>query len=64
MGLGFDIFRRLDDGHPLWIAQADNLEDARRKLEAIRRINPGNYFVHDASTGRPVSTDADESPPI
>jgi hypothetical protein len=60
MGFGFDIFRRLDDGNPLWVAQADTLEEARRRLDAIRRISPGTYFVRDASTGEPVASDLEE----
>lgn len=59
MGFGFDIFRRLDDGSPLWVAQADTLDDARRQLEAICKTRPGEYFVRDASTGDPVLPDAD-----
>jgi hypothetical protein len=60
MSFGFDIFRRLDDGSPLWVAQADNLDDARRQLDVIRKINPGKYFVRDAATGHPVGSDADD----
>ena len=59
MGLGFDIFRRLDDGTPLWIAQADTFDDAKRQLDAIRQKKPGHYFVHDASTGELVGSDID-----
>jgi hypothetical protein len=59
MSFGFDIFRRLDDGSPLWVAQADSLDDARRQLDAIRKISPGKYFVRDAFTGQPVWSDAE-----
>jgi hypothetical protein len=62
MILGFDIFRRLDDGCPLWIAQADTLDDARQQLETLRQFTPGNYFVRDASTGQPVSFESDNAP--
>lgn len=57
MGFGFDIFRRLDDGSPLWVAQADTLDDARSRLDAIRKLSPGRYFVRDASTGKHVWPD-------
>jgi hypothetical protein len=60
MGFGFDIFRRLEDGSPLWVAQADTLNDALRQLDAIRRIHPGSYFVRDASTGKPAGPDVDD----
>ena len=29
MGLGYDIFRELSDGNPLWIAQAATLKESR-----------------------------------
>jgi len=59
MGLGFDIFRRLDDGSPLWVAQAETLDDARRQLDALRGISPGEYFVRDASTGQHIRADVE-----
>ena len=64
MPLGFDIFRRLDDDSPLWVAQADTFDDAMRRLHAIRSISPGKYFVRDASTGKPVGPDVDDYPGI
>ena len=62
MILGFDIFRRLEHGSPLWIAQAATLDDARQQLDALRQFTPGNYFVRDASTGQPVSFESDHAP--
>lgn len=55
MGLGYDIFKQLDDGNPYWLAQADTLAEAREKLEALFRDKPADYFVRDASTGEVVS---------
>ena len=49
MGFGFDIFRRLDDGSPLWVAQAHTVDDAHRQV--VRKMSPGEYFVRDAATG-------------
>ena len=51
MDLGFDIFRTLDDGTPLWIKQVPTLDEGRRYLEALISATPGEYFVRDASTG-------------
>ncbi len=62
MKLGFDIFRRLDNGSPLWVAQADSLQEAKRKLEAVRQLSPGKYFVRDAETGQAITTETDENP--
>ena len=55
MKLGFDIFRRLDDGDPLWLDQADSLDAARKKLASLREFAPGNYFVRDAETGQTIT---------
>lgn len=62
MKLGFDIFRRLDDGTPLWVAQVNSLVEARAKLTALRQFSPGNYFVRDAETGQSFEADLGQNP--
>jgi hypothetical protein len=54
MNLGFDIFRTLDDGTPLWIKQVATLDDGKKQLEALVSAEPAEYFVRDASTGEIV----------
>jgi hypothetical protein len=54
MDLGFDIFRTLDDGTPLWIKQVATLDDGKKQLEALVSAEPAEYFVRDASTGEIV----------
>ena len=61
MGLGYDIFRKLDDGTPYWLTQAGTLEEATEKLDAFFRDKPAAYFVWDASTGEVVSRRAPSS---
>ncbi len=51
MDLGFDIFRTLDDGAPVWIKQVTTLDEGRIQLEALISASPGEYFIRDASTG-------------
>ena len=51
MDLGFDIFRTLDDGTPLWIQQVPTLEEGKKHVEALISATPGEYFIRDASTG-------------
>jgi hypothetical protein len=54
MSLGYDIFRKLDDGNPLWIAEADSLIEAKKKIEALLSQSSAEYaayFVRDASSG-------------
>jgi hypothetical protein len=62
MKLGFDIFRPLDDGSPLWVAQAATLAEAARRLDSLREFSPGHYFLRDAETGQFVTTDTDGNP--
>jgi len=50
MGLGYDIFRELSDGNPLWIAQATTLKEAEDKLETLARTLPTKYFIRDAAS--------------
>jgi hypothetical protein len=54
MDLGFDIFRTLNDGTPLWIKQVPTLDDGRKSLDALLSAAPAEYFVRDASTGEIV----------
>jgi hypothetical protein len=54
MNFGFDVFRTLDDGTPLWIKQVATLEDGRKSLDELIRSARAEYFVRDASTGEIV----------
>ena len=55
MGLGYDIFRELSNGDPLWIAQAATLKEAQDKLDVLARTVPANYFVRDAASAKIVA---------
>lgn len=54
MDLGFDIFRKMDDGTPLWIQQVATLDDGKLHLDALMCAVPAEYFIRDASTGEIV----------
>ncbi len=54
MDLGFDIFRTLDGGTPLWIKQVATLDDGKKHLDELISATPGEYFIRDASTGEIV----------
>jgi hypothetical protein len=54
MDFGFDIFRKLDDGTPLWIKQVATLDDGKAHLAALASSTPAEYFIRDASTGEIV----------
>ena len=55
MGLGYDIFRELSDGKPLWVAQASTLEEAQDKLETLTQTVPAKYFIRDAASAKIVA---------
>lgn len=54
MDLGFDIFRTLDDGTPLWVMQVATLDDGKKSLDALISSVPAEYFIREASTGEIV----------
>jgi hypothetical protein len=54
MNLGYDIFKKLDDGSPLWIMQVATIDDAKKDIEDLIYTMPAEYFIRDASTGEVV----------
>ncbi|HEY4740852.1 MAG: hypothetical protein WA734_10450 [Candidatus Acidiferrales bacterium] len=55
MNLGYDIFKKLDDGSPLWVMQVATLEEAKKQLEALVRATHAAHFIRDASNGEIVA---------
>ena len=62
MDLGYDIFRKLDDGTPLWVKQVGSLDDGKKLLQTLNSATPGEYFIRDASTGEIIFKSAEVSP--
>jgi hypothetical protein len=54
MDAKFDIFKKLPDGHPLWVKAVDGLEEARNQLARLAVSSPGEYFIYSARNGRIV----------
>jgi hypothetical protein len=54
MDFGYDIFRTLDDGTPLWIMQVGTVDDGRKHVDQLISATPGRYFIRDASSGEIV----------
>jgi hypothetical protein len=52
----FDIFKKLPDGHPIWVTAVVGLEEAKRQLEQMARTAPGEYFIFSIRNGRVVPT--------
>jgi len=46
MDAKFDIFKRLPDGHPLWVKAVEGLEEAKSQLRGLMAISPGDYFIY------------------
>ncbi len=55
MELGYDIFRKLDDGSPIWACDAPTLDAAKKKVETLIREKPADYLIRDASSGEVVA---------
>jgi hypothetical protein len=55
MGLGYDIFRELGDGSPLWVTHAPSLKEAKDKLDTLARTLPAAYFIRDAANAKIVA---------
>lgn len=56
MGLGYDIFRGLENGELIWVGCADSLDDAKRQILAFVTARPARYFVRSATTGEIIAT--------
>jgi hypothetical protein len=56
MDAKFDIFKRLPDGHPLWVKAVDGLEEAKAQLARLATSAPGDYFIYSAKQGRVLQT--------
>jgi hypothetical protein len=51
MGAKFDIFKRLPDGHPLWVKAVDGLEEARAQLARLPSSSRDEYFIYSVKNG-------------
>jgi len=49
----------LDDGELHLVERAQTLEAARRRIEALADVRPGQYVVYNGETGERVSFVAD-----
>jgi hypothetical protein len=52
----FDIFKKLPDGHPLWVKAVDGLEEAKTQLARLAASAPGEYFIYSVKCARVVET--------
>jgi hypothetical protein len=52
---GFDIFKQLDDGSPIWVHNVQTRAQAEREMASLLRSVPARYFVRDAETGAVIT---------
>jgi hypothetical protein len=46
-----DIFRVADDGKLIWMASADNLQSAQRRIRILMASQRSDYVIYDQETG-------------
>jgi hypothetical protein len=51
-----DIFKRDVRGDPVWLDCVKDLESARRRLNELASVIPGEYFVFDQRTHQIVAS--------
>jgi hypothetical protein len=51
MDAKFDIFKKLPDGHPIWVKAVDGLEEAKNQLAQLAVSSPDEYFIYSARNG-------------
>ena len=51
MNAKFDIFKKLPDGHPLWVKTVEGLDEARNQLARLAVSSPGEYFIYCTRNG-------------
>jgi hypothetical protein len=62
VGLGYDIFRELENGELIWVGSAENLDGARGQIVALVAARPARYFVRCASTGKLIADFGRDNP--
>ena len=47
----YDIFKRRDNGYPLWITTVETLEEARDRTTRYALVVTGDYFIYSQGEG-------------
>lgn len=51
----YDIFKRNEQGTPVWMDKAPDLRSAKARIIQLSRVAPGQYLVIHSLTGRTIS---------
>jgi hypothetical protein len=49
--LGFDSFRQLDNGGPIWVSHQQTRASAEREISLLQRFASARYLSRDAEAG-------------
>jgi hypothetical protein len=52
----YGLFKRLTDGSPLWVGAANDLTEAKAKIQALADKTGLEHFIHDFHSGTRVAT--------
>jgi hypothetical protein len=55
MRLPFRVFKVQGDGNLHFVQEAENLEDARERVQSLAELWPGEYIIQNEETGERVS---------
>ena len=55
----YSLFKKLGDGSPIWICDADHLGDVVAKMRELASQSGLEHFVHDFRFGTIVATSRD-----
>ena len=55
----FDIFRVEGGNTVVWLTAAEDLETAKKHVEALMKTNAGEYLIRSLKTGHKISIKAD-----
>lgn len=56
MNRKFDIFKKLPDGHPMWVKAVEGLEEARAQVARLAEASPDEYFIYSPYNGTVIQT--------
>jgi hypothetical protein len=54
MGVGYDIFRNVRFGGPIWITTVATRGEVQQTLHALEWVDPGDYFTREVPSGEIV----------
>jgi hypothetical protein len=60
MHCNYDIFKRYPDGMFVWVEATKDLEAAKKRLEELATVSPGEYKLFCQNTRRVVAVESSQ----